>query len=464
MSDYYATFQISSGYHHWADFNSKCTSNGFFCVAGYNIKVRRDASFVDAPDDHCFDIRDASGNLLHRVYPSLINVIPKDNKFHDLLVLSAESKTYIIRTVDCGFVPEVECEDNSDCPDGQKCVDGECVDCENQAATHFRLREEYSELASITGELVSYQLSALYPLPVASPLEISLENHNQLRSWWRVLFCDSVGNPAPYDGEFQINANNNYQVGTGGNVPSGNMLFGPWDNQPDIAGGGNMYISKVFVEFADESLPIVEPVCSGITPESPVEPTPPIPETPPVEPPPEEPPEIEEYPPPDEPSPPAPWPEPWEPPYTPPEKPLPPSEPETGCECEIYLGSVLGQIVAAIYDAIWAAYDRLNTVFQFASGMFGSFQDFCGAFLNLIYQSVMYIVNSYQIEQVRNREKISEVVDELKKISEVVDELKTFNAKFAEFADNYEPVQIENEYRTQSHRVIDNLDSTLNKL
>jgi len=346
------------------------------------------------------------------------------------------------------------CDDNADCPEGQKCVDGECVDCDNQAATHFRLREEYSELASIAGALVPYQLSALNPLPVTSPLEVSLENHNQLRSWWRVLFCDSNGNPAPYDGEFQINANNNYQVGTGGNVPSGNMLFGPWDNVPDIGGGGNMYISKVIVEYADESSPITEPDCSGITPEAPDEPTPPIPETPPVEPPPEEPPEIEEYPPPDEPSPPAPWPEPWEPPYTPPEKPLPPSEPETGCECEIYLGSILLQIVDSIYDSIWSAYDRLNTVFQFASGMFGSFQGICGAFLNLIYQSVMYIVNSYQIEQVRNREKISEVVDEL----------KTFNAKFAEFADNYEPVQIENEYRTQSHRVIDNLDSTLNKL
>ena len=33
-----------------------------------------------------------------------------------------------------------------------------------------------------------------------------------------------------------------------------------------------------------------------------------------------------------------------------------------------------------------------------------------------------------------------------------------------DFVEQYEPVNIENEYRTQSHRVIDNLDEVVNKL
>jgi len=33
-----------------------------------------------------------------------------------------------------------------------------------------------------------------------------------------------------------------------------------------------------------------------------------------------------------------------------------------------------------------------------------------------------------------------------------------------DFTEQYEPVIIENEYRTQSHRVIDNLDEVVNKL
>jgi len=33
-----------------------------------------------------------------------------------------------------------------------------------------------------------------------------------------------------------------------------------------------------------------------------------------------------------------------------------------------------------------------------------------------------------------------------------------------DFVEQYEPVTIENEYRTQSHRVVDNLDSLVNKL
>lgn len=87
-------------------------------------------------------------------------------------------------------------------------------------------------------------------------------------------------------------------------------------------------------------------------PHSPITWAPPIPPVEPVEPvipiPPDkpEPPDVPI--PPDKPEPPE---KPVAPiPITPPISPIPPSPPENGCECEIYLASILNQLVQAIYD------------------------------------------------------------------------------------------------------------------
>lgn len=370
---------------------------------------------------------------------------------------------------------EPPCSENSDCPDGQKCVNGECVDCEEEQADYFRFRVEFDRETAVPdlgGNVSKIDIAPRSIASMNSSTVIETSSYSNLSCLVRAIPCDASGNPKPYNGNasFKCNAQSNTNQGLieySSGVESGWKHTGMINSSADGITG--YQYTRIEVNGIEESAAVYEEGCGGYVAEEPEQ----IPVTgePPIIPPPVEPEEPEVLPPPSEPSPPDDWPQPWEPPYTPPINPIPPTqplspeEPTTGCDCEIYLAQYIGSrlvwLVTAVlnvkdtlYNFTLSAYDIINALIQFLSSVYSNFSLFLVEFLRLIYQTALHFVTVYQNEQFKNREKIAEVVDEL----------KTFNTKFAEFADNYEPVQIENEYRTQSHRIIDNLDSTLNKL
>ena len=57
------------------------------------------------------------------------------------------------------------CVDSSECPEGEKCVNGECVPCDEQQASHFQIRAEFEELVTLPdGSQTVHLLSSVYPI------------------------------------------------------------------------------------------------------------------------------------------------------------------------------------------------------------------------------------------------------------------------------------------------------------
>ena len=66
--------------------------------------------------------------------------------------------------VDIVAAEDGECQSNEDCPQGEKCKDGECVPCLHQQAEYFQVRFEYEELVSTSeANQVMYTMSSIYP-------------------------------------------------------------------------------------------------------------------------------------------------------------------------------------------------------------------------------------------------------------------------------------------------------------
>lgn len=467
---------------------SSLTPEDWFVVCGkYNtgvsaagsIKMFRAAAWTATPPGMALAFYGGSGNILAQISNAAILSLPtydpydEDTIIDTGIVLSEPAYQYGFVDGSCGYVSP--CDDNSDCPEGQKCVDGECVDCEEEQATHFRFRVEFDRETAVPdlgGNVSKIEIPPRSIATMNSSTIIETASYSNLICLVRAIPCDASGNPKPYNGNasFKCNAQSNTNQGLieyVSGVESGWKHTGMINSSADGITG--YQYTRIEVYGIEESALVYEEGCGGYVAEEPIQ----IPITggPPIIPPPQEPVEPEVLPPPSEPLPPDDWPEPWEPPYTPPINPVPPTqpispeEPSAGCECEIYLAQYIGSrlvwLVTAVlnvkdtlYNFTLASYDIINSFIQFLSSVYSNFSLFLVEFLELIYQTALHFVTVYQNEQFKNRAKIDEVIDEL----------KTFNTKFAEFSDNYEPVQIENEYRTQSHRIIDNLDSTLNKL
>ena len=240
-----------------------------------------------------------------------------------------------------------ECQSNEECPEGQKCVDCECVDCEEEQATHFRFRVEFDRETAVPdlgGNVIKIEIPPRSIASMNSSTVIDTASYANLTCLVRAIPCDASGNPKAYNGNasFKCNAQSNTNQGLIEYVSgseSGWKHTGMINSSADGITG--YQYTRIEVYSIEDSAVVYEEGCGGYVAEEPIQ----IPVTgePPVIPPPEKPDEPEVLPPPSEPSPPDDWPEPWEPPYTPPINPIPPTEPtppeapSTSCDCEIYL-------------------------------------------------------------------------------------------------------------------------------
>lgn len=162
-----------------------------------------------------------------------------------------------------------------------------------------------------------------------------------------------------------------------------------------------------------------------------------------------------------------------------------PSPPDTGCECEKYLA-----------DALYYNFDSLgNRLIDLTNSLDARLSE-----QNSLIHSLLSDQNRILFEQLSESNRLSyelslflarklypqilSVVSSLESIRDdikkgliegddgLIDIVKTGLQEgdkglvdfVKDFTEQYEPVTIENEYRTQSHRVIDNLDEVVNKL
>ena len=366
-----------------------------------------------------------------------------------------------------------ECSCDFDCPDGEKCVDGECVPCDEQQATHFQVRFEYEELVTTSdAKQVMATLSSIYPIADSEGQIIQGQETSGLWYYPRIRFCNSEGEPRPYtgalafygycnpDGSSALYSNNSSLTEKswviGQKAITDHVAANPWS------------VPRLLIEFIEQSRIVYEVSCSGVDPE----------EFPPIDP--VEPTEPEEPLPPD--------------PGDPPEEidgPLPPDpvdgtgggepppEPQEGlCDCEKYLAKMIlagtqqirnaivehgNQLDARLADGHSVLYDRITSLERVLYQQHSETN-------RLLYELSMYLFQPFHAEVVTIRKTLQKslesgddgLIDIVK--SGLVEGEEGLIDYVKEFVDNYEPVTIENEYRTQSHRVIDNLDEVVNKL
>ena len=167
-----------------------------------------------------------------------------------------------------------ECENNDDCPDGEKCVGGECVPCEEQQATHFQIRFEYTELATdSSGSQSMYHLSSIIPIAGAEELIIQGTEINQPTYFPRIRFCDSEGNIKPYTGTLSFHGFSTPDKAWTFSVANGNLTeastFIGVESQTDAVSNNPWFIPRVLINHIDESAVIYEADCSSVTPQEP---------------------------------------------------------------------------------------------------------------------------------------------------------------------------------------------------
>lgn len=329
------------------------------------------------------------------------------------------------------------CHGDSDCPDGQKCIDGECVDCDPAQASHFQIRWEFEELhQDQDGNKVMFVLSdiiSIYSLQgndiVTSPPYVG-----GAKPWAypRIRFCDENGFAAPYSGYVSIAGYCNPD-GTGAMYVKSWQASGvetpiSWHlgdySQADLISDNPLAVSRVLLEEVEASEVILETKCSGVGSSEP-------PEVPIVEP-----------------EPPVDPVEPDDPEGTDPEiliiEPSEPLEPEAGCECEIYLAKKITKAIIQLS----------NSVITFGNKVDARFEEQ----VKIFKQTAEYLKDTFQPIFEKLQEDVSDIEKYQMEISEDIESIKLI---LEDFVQEYEPVTIENEYRTQSHRVIDNLDSTI---
>lgn len=339
---------------------------------------------------------------------------------------------YTITVEEFGF-----CNVDSDCGENQKCVDGVCVDCEPQQATHFQVRWEFEELhQDQDGNQVMFVISDLKNISnlVGNDIITSPPFVGGSKPWAypRIRFCKSSGEAAPYSGSVSIagycNPDGSMAMFVKSWPASGvetpvSWLLGDY-SEVDLISDNPLAVARLLIEWMDSSETILESACSGVGVSEP-------PDIPPVEPePPEEPVE------PDDPE------------ETDPEvlieEPVEPIEPENTCECEVYLAKKIAKAIIQLSNSVITLGNKIDARFEEQ--------------IKISKQTAEYLKDTFQPIFEKLQVDVSDIEKYQKDLSEDIEFLKE---SVADFVEQYEPVQIENEYRTQSHRIIDNLDSTI---
>lgn len=345
-----------------------------------------------------------------------------------------------------GSAPSLPCSESNPCPEGEKCVDGECVPCDEQQATHFQIRFEYSELATDASSSQSmYHLSSIIPIASAEGLVIEGTEINQSSYFPRIRFCDVSGAIKPYTGTLSFYGfctpdKSVCLYPSNGNLTDASTFLGS-ESSTDAVTHNPWFIPRILINHMDASAVIYEPDCSSVTPQEPPDIEPVIP-TPPEEP--EEPVEPPE--------------EPVEPPE--PLPPTPPPQPQEGlCPCEEYIGLQIKRAADILYDGLILLKRELSVigreiVVELWEARKQQYQ------LSMFLQNQQYQVlqaqhqRLYEMKQelvdIKTAVEKGLVKDETGLIDCFVDETgKTINSAVQDI----EPVWIENEFNVKSHIV-----------
>lgn len=314
--------------------------------------------------------------------------------------------------------------------------------CDDIQATHYQIRLEYEGVASFSDATENtYQLMPIQPLPVDNSYQVAMDS-NRPYYYLRIRFCDASGNIKPYTGSFGVtgasdNAGINMFVQTGSLTNSGSWLSGRIQS---FANTDGWYQHSYKIDYLDSSAVIKDPDCA----EDPL----PLPEDPQPIPPTELP--LPEFPPEIEPE------DPVEPET--PTTPLPPSPPapEAGCECQEYIAESIQDLTRVLSLELGKLRTDLVKSINALNVQLVSIDETNNKVLkwsiDTLYPELQKLVRAmYTIPGIKPEMSISQVLDQI-------------NDNVNEFVVQYEPVNIENEYRTVSHRIIDDLDSTLSKL
>lgn len=342
---------------------------------------------------------------------------------------------------------DLGCLDSNDCAPNEKCVNGVCVPCENEAATHFRFRFEYSSLTTFSDATVGmYHETPPIPITSLTPnFVINSPDHGQHQTWVRVIPCNSLGAPRLYKGQaaFWVNDVEGI-ISYDSNIASGWKVLGP---VPSKAVFGVGFYSKITVEDCDQSDVIVDPDCGQLAlpypplpPELP--PVYPVTPLPPIEPPPLPPTEL-----PPEPTEPTPWPEPWTPPYTPPTKPTQPEIPEESLQCEcrdyfLYIAQAILKIVDVFHDGILALYDISKLFFDLLVSLINKIIDSFNSLNFNLYSLGLYAVQTFKEESEKNRQNLKELFS-LPPCEPDYPNGKTITRVIEEIKEKYEPALVE---------------------
>lgn len=242
----------------------------------------------------------------------------------------------------------VECDENKPCPEGEKCVDGECQPCEEQQATHFQFRFEYEELTTtVDAKQVMYTLSDIYPIAGSNGRIIQGMEVGAVWYYPRIRFCNSNGAPRPYSGSLSFYGFCNPDGSSALYVNNFNVEKVSWQigqkSRLDVVYANPWSVPRVLIEFIEQSEVIHEPECSNVKPEQPPDIEPVEPDEP-IEP---DEPEVPEVP--DEPEEPLP-------------PPTPPEPPEGSCTCEKYIGLQIQRAADVFYEGLILLNRQLSVV------------------------------------------------------------------------------------------------------
>lgn len=422
------------------------------------------------PPNKIFVLSLPSGSPVLTLTSQEVNSLPYGDSYKSITSYKVTQST----NWSMSYEDACDCEDDSECPEGQKCVDCECVDCDQQQATHFQIRFEYDELVTTSdAKQVMFTLSSIYPISGSEGQIIQGQETSGVWYYPRIRFCDSDGEARPYTGALAFYGYCNPDRSTAlysnnrGDLQEISWVIGQ-KATTDSVSNNPWSVPRILIEFIEPSAVIYEPDCSGVAgsgfppidpvqPTEPEEPLPPDPGDPPDE--------IDEPLPPD---------------------PIdgtgggePPPEPQQGlCDCEKYLAKMIlagtqqirnaivdhgNQLDARLADGYAVLYERITSLERVLYQQNSETN-------RLLYELSMYLFQPFHAEIVTIRKTLQKslesgddgLIDIVK--TGLVEGDKGLVDYVEDFVEQYEPVTIENEYRTQSHRVIDNLDQVVNKL
>jgi len=378
----------------------------------------------------------------------------------------------------CPPPSSVECDESNPCPEGERCVDGVCEPCESIQATHYQIRWEFDRIVALDsdGNSGNYHLSQIFQIPSGGVDDVVHRFAGFLAPYVssRIRFCDANGAIKPYRGSGYIAHVLNAD---GSGTLMGNTSFSA--SNPDVlytavtpltqalADGAGTTSVNTLVSFS-ASDEVLSDDCETIEPpgdddDDEVE----LPEG-------EEPPDGED----------------------PPgkkdgEKGKRKDDPDLVETCECY--DIINQRLTDINNNIAILNDNILEQMQVHNDTFAilitKMQEWT-RYLSSQWREIMFEKDKYDnLRQKRLKQFLTsgsgeKIADSVQRATDALyvsdsgsahdgDSIADLhdsvfhsslneNMSITDAIENIEPVHIENEYRTQSHRVIDNFDSTQN--